>query len=137
MTDPAHGHSRPIHDALHPLLYKAMIGLTIWLVLSIWVLFGGAGYAGLTFAMITLFFMVIIGIPLSLWLSWRHNADPNDTRAPGEAFRGWTADEFATWTGRVSGLEAAMQILLPLAAVSIGMTVFGLVYFFDVPHGTY
>ena len=26
----------PLHDELHPLIYRAMIGLTIWLVLSIW-----------------------------------------------------------------------------------------------------
>ena len=30
-----------------------------------------------------------------------------------------------------------MQILLPIAAVSIGMFVFGLVYYFDVPHAGY
>jgi hypothetical protein len=34
------------------------------------------------------------------------------------------------------GKEAAMQILLPIAAVSIGMTIFGLVFLFDLPHLT-
>jgi hypothetical protein len=38
-----------------------------------------------------------------------------------------------TWTGRVSGREAAMQILLPIAAVAFGMTIFGLVFLFTVP----
>ncbi len=33
----------------------------------------------------------------------------------------------------MSGAEAATQILLPLAAVSIGMTVFGVVFFLVVP----
>ncbi len=33
----------------------------------------------------------------------------------------------------LSGREAAMQILLPIAAVAIGMTIFGLVFYFDVP----
>ena len=27
-----------------------------------------------------------------------------------------------------------MQILLPIAAVAIGMTIFGLVFYFDVPN---
>ena len=40
-------------------------------------------------------------------------------------------------TGALSGREAAMQILLPIAAVSIGMTIFGLVFYFDVPHAGY
>jgi hypothetical protein len=34
----------------------------------------------------------------------------------------------------MSAREAVTQVLLPLAAVSIGMTIFGLVYYFDVPH---
>ena len=137
MSDYTHRRNRPINDALHPLVYKTMIGLTIWLVLSIWALFGGGAYVGLTFAMVTLFFAVIVAIPLLLWLAWRHNADPHDTGSPSETFRDWTSHEFITWTGGLSGREAAMQILLPLAAVSIGMTVFGLVYYFDVPHAGY
>jgi hypothetical protein len=137
MTDHAHRHNRPVHDELHPLVYKTMIGLTVWLVASIWVLFGGGNYTGLTFAMVTLFFVVVTGIPIVLWLAWRHNADPHDTRTTSEAFREWRRDDFTTWTGRLGAGEAVMQILLPLAAVSIGMTVFGLVYYFDVPHVAY
>jgi Na+/glutamate symporter len=114
-----------------------MIGLTVWLVVSIWVLFGSGNYTGLTFAMVTLFFVVVTGIPIVLWLAWRHNADPHDTRVTSEAFREWRAHDFTTWTGRLGAGEAVMQILLPLAAVSIGMTVFGLVYYFDVPHVAY
>ena len=30
-----------------------------------------------------------------------------------------------------------MQILLPIAAVSIGMIIFGLVFYFDMPHAGY
>ena len=114
-----------------------MVALTLWLVVSIWVLFGGGNYTGLTFAMVTLFFVVITGIPILIWLAWRHNADPHDTHTTSEAFREWTGHEFTTWTGSMSGREAVMQILLPLAAVSIGMTIFGLVYYFDVPHVAY
>jgi hypothetical protein len=44
-----------------------------------------------------------------------------------------TSHAFATRTGRISGREAAAQILLPIAAVAIGMTVFGLVFLFAVP----
>jgi hypothetical protein len=54
-----------------------------------------------------------------------------------ESFRDWASEDFATWTGGLNGREAAMQILLPIAAVSIGMTVFGLVYVLDVAHPGY
>jgi hypothetical protein len=51
-------------------------------------------------------------------------------------FREWSSHSFVTCTGGVSGREAAMQILLPLpiGAVAIGMTIFGLAFLFAVPH---
>jgi hypothetical protein len=138
MTTHAHqNHHHPAHQGLHPLIYRSMIGLTLWLVLSIWVFFNTGAYNGLTLAMITLFFVVLVAIPVVLWQTWQHNAPPSETRAPGESFRDWTSEEFVTWTGGLSGREAAIQVLLPIAAVSIGMTVFGLVYYFSVPHGGY
>ena len=137
MTSLAQRQNWPVHDALHPVVYKAMFGLTVWLVLSIWALFGTASYAGLIFAMVTLFFLIFTAIPLLLALTWRRNADPHELRGDSETFRDWTGQEFPTWTGPLSGHEAAMHILLPLAAVSLGMTVFGLVYYFDVPHAGY
>jgi hypothetical protein len=64
-----------------------------------------------------------------LWLTWRRNTDLNDNVAP---YREWSS--FETWTGGISGREASMQILLPIAAVAFGMTIFGLVFLFAVPH---
>ena len=114
-----------------------MIGLTIWLVLSAWAFFNRGAYIGLTLAMITLFFVILVAIPVVIWKTWQHNAPPEETREPAESFDTWASQRFATSTGALSGREAAMQILLPIAAVSIGMTIFGLVFYFDVPHGGY
>ena len=119
-------------DELHPLVYRSIVGLTIWLVLSAWALFSRGDYAGLILSVITLFFLVLVGIPLILWVTWRHNSDPASRRV--EPFVEWASHAFETWTGRVSGLEASMQILLPIAAVAIGMTIFGLVFMFTVPN---
>ena len=130
-------YNRPIHDGLHPLVYRSMIGLTLWLVLSVWAFFNRGAYIGLTLAVITLFFLIIVAIPVIIWMTWQHNAAPEETRTHAESFRDWASKDFATWTGGLSGGEAAMQILLPLAAVSIGMTVFGLVFFFAVPQAGY
>jgi len=121
-------------DELHPRIYATVVGLTIWLVLSAWVFFSRGSYEGLTLSVITLFFTVLVGIPVLLWLTWRHNAAPqtqNDNAAP---FSEWTAKSFETWTGSLSGSEASIQILLPIAAVAIGMTIFGLVFMFTVPN---
>lgn len=50
-----------------------------------------------------------------------------------EAFREWIAASFSAGYGTLSGREAALQILLPIAAVAFGMTIFGLVFYFAVP----
>jgi hypothetical protein len=126
-------YSRLVQDGLHPFVYRSMIGLTLWLVLSVWAFFNRGAYIGLTLAMITLFFVILVAIPVVIWKSWQHNAPPEEIREPAESFEAWASQSFATSTGALSGREAAMQILLPIAAVSIGMTIFGLVFYFDVP----
>jgi len=115
-------------------VYRAIIGLTIWLVLSVWVLFSRGHLRGLTLSVITLFFLILVGIPVLLWLTWRRNTDPREQHDLVAPFHEWASQSFQTWTGGVSGREASMQILLPIAAVAFGMTIFGLVFLFAVPH---
>jgi hypothetical protein len=66
---------------------------------------------------------------------WRRNTNPaeqyDDDVAP---YREWSSGSFETSTGGISGREASMQILLPIAAVAIGITIFGLVFLFAVPY---
>ena len=126
--------NRPANDELHPLVYRSIIGLTIWLVLSAWALFSRGEYEGLTLSIITLFFVILTGIPVLLWLTWRRNARPNEGHGYVPSFTEWSSHPFESWTGSVSGREAVMQILLPIAAVAFGMTVFGLAFLFAVPH---
>ena len=125
--------NRP-NDELHPLIYQSLIGLTIWLVLSAWGLFSRGAYEGLTLSVITLFFVILVGIPVLLWLTWRRNVDPNERHGYVAPFAEWASHPFEIWTGSISGREAAIQILLPIAAVAFGMTVFGLAFLFAVPH---
>lgn len=132
-THPLH-HDHPVHDDLHPLIYKTMVGLTIWLVVSIWALFDRGAVVALNLLVISAFFLIVVGIPVLLWLTWRRNTPADEQSVSNERFRDWSAHEFATWTGGVSGKEAVMQILLPIAAVCIGMTIFGLVFAFAVPN---
>jgi hypothetical protein len=37
--------------------------------------------------------------------------------------------------GKVSGAEAAAQILLPIAAAAVGMTAIGIIFYFSTPAG--
>jgi ABC transporter substrate binding protein len=66
-------------------------------------------------------------IPALLWLTWRRNADGarDDNHL---SFRDWAAGEFKTGTDSVKGANATVEILLPIAAVAVGMTVLGLLF---------
>jgi hypothetical protein len=136
MNHPPIRHNQPIHDGLHPVVYRSIVGLTIWLVFSIWLLFDRGSEVGLNLSMITVFFAIVVGIPLLIGATWRRHGADHANSDPAIGFRDWAACEFATWTGVLRGGEAATQILLPIAAVSIGMTIFGLVFLFDLPHLT-
>jgi hypothetical protein len=125
---------QPGDGGLHPRIYGIMIALTVWLVLSIWFLFDRGQYVSLTLAMITLFFVIMLAIPSLLWLTWQRNAASDEIETRPQAFSEWASRSFDTWTERLTGKAAAIQILLPIAAVAFGMTIFGLVYYFDVPH---
>ena len=130
-----HRNALPAHDELHPLVYRTMVGLVVWLVISIWAFFDRGAYISLILAMITMFFVIVVGIPMLIWVTWRRNTSAIGERS--DSLGAWLAQEFRTWTGVISGSEAALQILLPLVAVSIGMTIFGLVFYLDATRGGY
>ena len=71
--------------------------------------------------------LVLIGvlIPTALWWTWRRHQSQL-AKQDGETFRDWESDEFVAWQDRMSGRAVAIQVLLPLAAVSLGMTVFAI-----------
>jgi hypothetical protein len=134
MSNPRAHDTHPGDGGLHPRIYGIMIALTVWLVLSIWFLFDRGQYVSLTLAIVTLFFVILLGIPSLLWLTWHRNAANQQVETPPQPLSEWASRGFNTLTERLSGKAAAIQILLPIAAVAFGMTIFGLVFYFDVPH---
>jgi hypothetical protein len=124
----------PPSGDLHPSVYVVIVGLTAWFVLSVWVLFGSRSYEEMTDGIITVFFIVAVGIPAAIWLTWRNHpeahSDPAEHDRAPLPFGRWAASEFSTWTGGQKAWQAAIEILLPIAAVAFGITAFGLVYYF-------
>jgi len=45
------------------------------------------------------------------------------------SFRAWATSNFETGQDRLSGAQAAVHILLPIAAAALGMTAFGIIFF--------
>ena len=53
-------------------------------------------------------------------------ADP--AKESSETFGAWLQGRFATWTDQEESSTAAMEVLLPLAAVAFGITALGIVF---------
>ena len=112
----------PISDSLHPLVNMAIIGAALMFVAAVWIFFDSGPYEAWLDVVVTGLFVIAIAIPALLWLTWRRNADNH------LSFRDWSVGDFNTLTGPVKGANAAAEVLLPIAAVAVGMTVLGLVF---------
>ena len=128
--DTHHDARHPVSDGLHPAIYAGIAILALWLMVSAWVFFGSEGhYAAYAVAIATGLFFVAGAIPYVIWQVWRHNAPEGaPDRQPHIAFSDWWRGEMETWQGRVEGWDAAVEVLLPLGAAAIGMTLIGLVF---------
>jgi hypothetical protein len=124
------GHNRPISRSVHTGVYAAMVGLLLLFVISAWAFFGGVQYAGLALAVVTGFFVIAAGIPFLLWLTWRHHAEAGQTSdADSTALRDWMSGALETDAGRRKAMDAAVEFLLPIAAVAFGLTAIGIIYY--------
>jgi hypothetical protein len=124
---------QPATSELHPLVYIAAIALAFWYVVAVWLLFSG-DYAGLTLV-VGMLVLVAVGIPVLIWLTWRRFLGAQATASECGTFREWCAAEMETAQGRISARDAAIQVLLPLAAVSFGITALGLILLFSASSG--
>jgi hypothetical protein len=117
----------PISDSLHPLVNMAVIGLVLMFVAAVWTFFDSGPYEAWLDVVVTGLFVIAIAVPALLWLTWRRNADGarDDSHL---SFRDWAVGDFDTLTGPVKGANATVEVLLPIAAVAVGMTVLGLVF---------
>lgn len=131
MSTDFHRRERPVSDRLHPLVYMAIVGLALWFVLSVWG-FATDGYTDYLLAVVSGFILIAVALPYVLWRVWRKAQGPDAARGPArqEEFQAWASGEFDTWQDRITGANAAVQVLLPLAAVAFGMTAFGIVLYF-------
>ena len=84
---PRPAHDRTLSDGLHPLIYKALAGLALWLVVSAWIGFDGQGYVSFLLVVVTGFFLIAAAIPYLLWRVWRSNSPGESTGANKVGFR--------------------------------------------------
>jgi len=128
MTQMMARHNRPVSSALHPYVYAAMVGLVLVFVVSAWAFFGGGENMELLLAVVTGFFVMATAVPFALWLTWR-NRHVEAERTESISFRDWASGEFDTGQGRRKAVDAAVEVLLPIAAVAFGMVAMGIVLY--------
>jgi hypothetical protein len=109
------------------ILVRRIIGLVLMFVAAVWRFFDSGPYEAWLDVVVTGLFVIAIAIPTLLWLTWRRNAD-SARDASHLSFRDWAVGDFNTLTGPVKGANATAEVLLPIAAVAVGMTVLGLVF---------
>ena len=117
---------RLISNQLHPRVYAAIAGLAVCYVLAVWFGFAGGEDTDYLLAIASFFIVGAMALPFIAWRVWRLNRRP---AAAGreQSFRQWATGEFDIGQGHVSGAAAAVEILLPIAAVAFGMLAFAVV----------
>lgn len=121
-------HNKPVFDQLHPRIFGAAIGLVAWFALMAWTLFDRGGNASLSLMFVTVLFVVAVLLPWSMSLIWKKYQLPYEQHPQQTSLRDWRAGDFAVWGARLHGTHAAIDVLLPLAAVSFGLTAIGIVF---------
>jgi hypothetical protein len=125
--------SRPSTSRIHPRVHEILIALTAWFALAVWS-FAGQGIVNYLLFIVSGFIFVAVALPLILSrVGQVGRAATRDQNAP--SLRDWAKWEYETSGGKVSGAEAAAQILLPIAAAAVGMTAIGIIFYFSAPAG--
>ena len=126
------GRRRPVTGNLHQGVYWTAAGLAIWMVLSVW-LFAGSGVTDYLLFIVSGFICIVV---LLVFILSRvgHKAATSEAEMP--PLREWTKSDFeigqAGDRSQLGSRQAATLILLPIAAVAFGMTLFGLIFLFVI-----
>ena len=120
---------REVSDHLHPVVYRAIVGLVLVFVLSVWGL-ASDGYTEYLLVVVSGFIFVAVALPYALY--WAKHRSPEVAKESPGPFDEWASSEFEAGSDRIKGADAAIEILLPIAAVALGMMTFVIVLHFAV-----
>jgi len=121
-------HNRPVFDRLHPKFYGAAVGPIAWFALMAWILFDHGGQTSLSLTFMTVLFIVAVVLTWTLSLVWKKSRTPYERHAQEPSLRDWRHGDFVVWGAKLRGTHAAIDVLLPLMAVSFGLTAIGIVF---------
>src|SRR5258708_36610470 len=128
MTRELVAHNKPVFDQFHPRVYGAAVGLVAWFAVAAWILFDRQSDIGLPLAMVSVLLLVAVLLPWALSLIWKKYQLPYQRHPDKTSFHDWSAGDFAVWGSKLRGTDAAIDMLLPLAAVAFGLTALGIIF---------
>lgn len=109
----------------HPAIYWSMTGFAGLTVLASLAFFADGGPEAYVYVIVAGFILGSLALPYLIRRvrrddsrPWRGSIPPAET---GESLAGFAKRDFVAGRTRISGREAAIQALLPIAAVGIGM----------------
>ncbi len=115
---------RLVTSGLHPRVYAILIELSLWFVVCVWS-FLSAGEVGYLLFIVSGFIGVVIALPVRRPSEIANSNTTRDDSQP-PSFHDWVRGDFDIEHGPLSSAEAAIIILLPIAAAAIGMMTFGI-----------
>jgi hypothetical protein len=117
---------RPASRQLHPRVYAAIAGMALCYVAAVWIGFAGNGYTDYLLTIASFFVLGSLALPFIAWRVWRSNRKRTRSQAERSSFRRWAKNDVDVGQGHVRGATAAIEVLLPLSAVAVGMLAFAI-----------
>jgi hypothetical protein len=112
---------------VHRFVYVTALGLLVWFAASAWASFARDLDSEMAVGAITVFSVIATAVPWALWHTRsRHRSG---AKVDGDSRWGiWLRSEFDCFGGHCTGLEATVELLLPLAGLAIGTTAIGCIF---------
>jgi hypothetical protein len=116
----------PATSLLHARVYTLIVIFAAWFGLAVWG-FAGGGLSDYLLVIVSGFIFVVVALTLILSrVGGKH--DVMKRESDRLSLRDWAAADFETWGDRLSGAQAALHILLPIAVAAVGMTALGIIF---------
>ncbi len=131
MNKPLEQRREPATNApsgIHPLVYKAAIGLVVLFVVAAWAAFDRQSDIELPLAMLSVLLFVAVLLPYLLWRIWRAGQARPPTLKTNKGLRKWMKGSTEVWQSKLKSSDAAIDMLLPLAAVALGLVALGIAF---------
>ena len=120
--------SSAVQSGFHPLIYKAAIALVALFVVAAWAAFDRQSDIELPLAILSVLLFVAVFLPYLLWRIWRTGQVRPPTLKNNRGFWKWAEGSMEVGQSRLKSTDAAIDMLLPLAAVAFGLVALGIAF---------